>query len=62
MNLHLARQMVSSVWMLYPDGIIHLQQDHSSINDCLALQERLSRQADVELLDWPLQALDINPI
>jgi len=25
--------MVPSVWMLYPEGMNHLQQDHSSIND-----------------------------
>ena len=25
--------MVPSVWMLYPEVIIHLQQDHSSIHD-----------------------------
>jgi hypothetical protein len=62
MNLYLAQQMVSSVRMLYPDGIIHLQQDHSSIHDCRAVQEWLYRQADVELLDTTPRALDINPI
>jgi transposase len=47
--------------MLYPDGIIHLQQDHSSIhNSCV--QEWLSQQADIELIDWPPQAPDMNPI
>ena len=45
--------MVPSVWMLYPDGIIHLQQDHSSIHDSHVVQEWLLRQADVELIDWP---------
>jgi len=45
--------MVPSVWMLYPDGIIHLQQDHSSIHVSRVVQEWLSRQADVELTDWP---------
>jgi len=54
--------MVPSVWMLYPDGVIHLQQDHSSIHDSHVVQEWLSRQADVELIDWPPQALDLNPI
>ena len=39
--------MVPSVRMLYPDGIIHLQQDHSSIHDSRVVQEWLSRQADV---------------
>ena len=53
--------MVPSVRMLYPEGIIHLQQDHSSIHDSRVVQEWLSRQADVELLDWPPRAPDTNP-
>jgi hypothetical protein len=47
--------------MLCPDGIIHLQQDHSSIHDSRVVQERLSRQAD-ELLDWPPRVPDMNLI
>jgi len=46
----------------YPDGIIHLQQDHSSIHYSRVVQEWLSRQADVELLDWPPRAPEMNPI
>jgi hypothetical protein len=53
---------VPSVWMLYPDGVIHLQQDHSSIHDSCVVQEWLLRQADVEHLDWPPRAPDMNPI
>ena len=53
---------VPSVRMLYSDGIIHLQQDHSSIHDSRVVQERVVRQADVELLDWPKRAPDMNPI
>ena len=45
--------MVPSARILNPDGVIHLQQDHSSIHDSRVVQEWLSRQADVELLDWP---------
>ena len=48
--------------MLYPDGIIHLQQDQSSIHDSRVVQERVARQADVELLDWSWRAPDMNPI
>jgi len=48
--------------MLYPDGIIHLQQDHSSIHDSHVVQEWLSWQADVELIDWTPRAPDMNPI
>ena len=48
--------------MLYLDGIIHLQQDHSSIHDSRVVQERLLWQANVKLLDWPPRAPDMNPI
>jgi len=54
--------MVPSVRILYPEGIIHLQQDQSSIHDSRVVQEWLSRQADIEILDWPPRAPDINPI
>jgi hypothetical protein len=53
---------VHSVRMLYPDSIIHLQQDHSSIHDSRVIQEWLSRQADIELIEWTPQAPDMNPI
>ena len=53
---------VPSVRMLYPDGIIHLQQDHSSIHDSRVVQEWLSRRIEFELLDWPPRAPDMNPI
>ena len=42
--------MVTSIRMLYPDGIIHLQQDHSCIHDSHVVQEWLPRQADLELI------------
>ena len=54
--------MLPSVRMLYPDGIIHLQQDHPFIHDSPVVQEWLSWQADVELIDWPPRAPDMNPI
>jgi len=54
--------MVPSVRMFYPDCIIHLQQDHSSILDSLVVQEWLLHQVNVELLDWPPRAPDMNPI
>jgi hypothetical protein len=46
--------------MLYPDGIFHYQQDHSSIHYSRVVEERLSLQADVELNDWPQRAPDMN--
>jgi hypothetical protein len=48
--------------MLYPEGIIHLQQDHASIHGSRVVQEWLQRQADVELLDWPTRTPDMNHI
>jgi hypothetical protein len=48
--------------VLCPDGVFQLQQDHSSIHYSSVFQEWLSRQADVELIDWPPQASDMNPI
>jgi len=47
--------------MLYPDGTIHFQQDHTSIHDSRVVEEWLSVQAD-ELIDWPPRAPDMNPI
>jgi hypothetical protein len=52
--------MVPSVQMLYPDGIIHLQQDHFRINDSHMVQERLLRQAS-ELIDCHCEHLTWTP-
>jgi hypothetical protein len=54
--------MLPSVRMLYPESITHFQQDHSSIHDSRVVQEWLSLQADVELIDLPLRAPDMNLI
>jgi transposase len=48
--------------MLYPNSIIHLQQDHSSIHDFRVVQEWLLQQADIKLIDWPPRVPDMNPI
>ena len=46
--LHILQNVtVPSVLMLYPDVIIQIQQDHSSIHDSRVVQERLPRQDDV---------------
>jgi hypothetical protein len=54
--------MVPSVRMLYPDGVIWFQQEHSSIHNPHIVQEWLSQQTNVGLIDWPPRALDMNPI
>jgi hypothetical protein len=48
--------------MLYPDGIVYFQQHHSSIHDSHVVQEWLLLKADVELIDWPPRAPDMDPI
>jgi hypothetical protein len=48
--------------MLHPIVIIHLEQNHSSIHESRVVQKWLSRQAEVELLNWPPGAPDMNPI
>jgi hypothetical protein len=58
----LQNAMLPTVQMLYPEGIIHFQQDHSSIHDSRVVQEWLSLQADIELVGWPPRAPDMNPI
>jgi len=58
----LQNAMLPFVRTLYPDGIIHFQQDHSSIHDSRLVQECLLLQADVELTDCPPRASDMNPI
>jgi hypothetical protein len=54
--------MVHSVRVLYPDGVIQFQQDHSSIHDSRVVRERLWQQANIELTDGPPRAPDMNPI
>jgi hypothetical protein len=51
-----------SAWMLYPDGIIPFQQHHFSSHDSHVVHELLSLQANVEFIDWPPWAPDMNPI
>jgi hypothetical protein len=48
--------MVPYVQMLYPTGIIHFQQDHSSIHDSRVVQVWLLLQAKVKFIDWPPSA------
>jgi hypothetical protein len=61
-NKLINRKQTTSIRMLYPEGIIHFQQDHSSIHDSCMVQAWLSLQADIKLIDWLPQAPDMNPI
>jgi hypothetical protein len=53
--------MLPPVRMLNPNGIIHFQKDQS-IHDSRVVQDWLSLQTDVELIDWPPRAPGINRI
>jgi hypothetical protein len=46
--------MVSSVRLLYPNGEIQFQQDHSFFHDSHVVRKWLSWLAGVELIDWLL--------
>ena len=61
-SAHFAERNGASARMLYPNGITHLQHDHSSIHVSHVVQEWLSRQADDEILDWTPRGPDTNPI
>ena len=54
--------MVPSVRVLYPEGVIQFQQDNSPIHTCQMVQEWFARQDQVDLVDWPPYAADLNPI
>jgi len=54
--------MMFSVLMLYPNDLIHFQQGHSSIYGSRLVHEWLKLQAEVELIDRPSQAPDMNHI
>jgi hypothetical protein len=45
--------MVPYVWVLYLNGVIQFQQDHFPIYASHVVQEWLSQQADVKVIDWP---------
>lgn len=53
--------MVPSVRVLYPDGIIHFQQDQSPVHKSQSVQEWFARQDQVELRLASCGA-DLNPI
>jgi len=61
-SAHFAERNGALCTDVYPDGIIHLQQDHSSTHDSRVVKEWLLRQVEVQLLDWPPRAPDMNPI
>jgi hypothetical protein len=60
---HIPRDiMVPSVREMYPDGVIHFQQDQSPVHKSQLLQRWLTDQNELELLDWPPCGAYLNPI
>jgi len=61
--LHILQNtMVPSVREMYPAGELFFQHDHSSVHMSRMVQEWLAQQEEVEVLDWPPRAADLNPI
>ena len=44
------------------DGILHWQQDNSSVHNSTVVQSWLQSQPDVELVDWVPRGADLNPV
>jgi hypothetical protein len=60
--LHILRDiMVPSMREMYPDGVIHFQQDQSPVHKSQLLRGWLADQNEVELLDWPSCGANLNP-
>ena len=51
--------MIPSAWELYPEGTLHFQQDNHPLQSD---QQRFNRRPDIELLEWPPNSPDMNPI
>jgi hypothetical protein len=58
----LKNEVVLCVRLLYAVGVIQVEEDCSSINDAHMLEEWWSLQMSVELIDWPAQGLNMNPV
>ena len=48
--------------LLYPDGILQFQEDNHPAHTSKLIRNWFARRQDIELIDWPLCSLDLNPI
>ena len=54
--------MIPSAWELYPEGKLHFQQDNHPVHTANRIQEWFNRRPDIDLLEWPQNSPDMNPI
>lgn len=61
--LHILKNvMIPSVRHLYPEGTIEFQQDNAPIHTAQLIQNWLSNENYINLIDWPPCSPDLNPI
>ena len=58
----LERYVVLYAKLLYPDGILQVQQDNYPTHTSKFIWEWFERRQDIELIDWPHCSPDLNPI
>lgn len=58
----LTNVMIPSAREWYPEGRLHFQQDNHPVHTAIRIQEWFTRRPDIELLEWPPYAPDMNPI
>lgn len=54
--------LLPTVRACYPEGIIYLAQDNSSVHRGRPVQAWLVTQPDIQIIDWPSKSPDLNPI
>lgn len=61
--IHILRDiMIPSVRQLHPVGIIQFQQNQSPIHKSALVQSFFAEKQDIQVVDWPPCAPDLNPI
>ena len=58
----LTNVVIPSASELYPEGILHVQQDNQPVHTANQIQEWFNRRPDIYLLEWPPNSPDMNPI
>lgn len=58
----LANTMIPSAREWYPDGTLVFQQDSHLVHTTNRIQRWFTRRPDVDLLEWPPDSPDMNPI
>ena len=58
----LTNVMIPSAWELYPEGTLHFQQGNHPVYIANRIQEWFIWRPDIDLLVWPPNSPDMNPI